>query len=128
MTTQADEDRYPFEYKTPVTRIFVQVTGLPRPILVGECDGFDYGYEGTVTDGGIETEWTLTIRDPNRELLTALGFRFPGDHPPEPQQATPTAEIPAATPDTANATGPTTPAGSTRMNAATTMTEEISAP
>jgi hypothetical protein len=128
MTAQTDEERYSFVYTPPLTRIYVQVTGLPKPILVGECDGFDYSYEGSVTDDGIESEWTLTIRDPNRELLSALGFRFPGDHPPEPQQAIPTAEIPAATPDATPTAGPTTPAGSTRMTAATTTTEEISAP
>jgi hypothetical protein len=92
---QSPEERYHFEYKPPLTKIYVQVTGLPQVIAVGECDGFDYSYEGTVTDDGLETEWTLTIRDPNRELLRGLGFRFPGDHPPPPEQVPPTAEIPA---------------------------------
>jgi hypothetical protein len=116
---QDPEDRYHFEYKAPLTKIYVQVTGLPQVIAVGECDGFDYSYEGTVTDDGLETEWTLTIRDPNRELLRGLGFRFPGDHPPHPEQVPPTAEIPAPTAATANGATRADPDG-----AATTVTSE----
>lgn len=101
---QAPEDRYRFEYKPPTTKLYVQVTGIPHAVLVGECDGFDYSYEGTVTQDGLETEWTLTIRDPNREVLRGLGFRFPGDHPPPPETVPATAEIPAAEPTANGAT------------------------
>jgi hypothetical protein len=126
MDGQAPEDRYRFEHKLPLTKIYVQVTGLPQVILVGECDGFDYSYEGSVTDDGIESEWTLTIRDPNRELLRGLGFRFPGDHPPPPEDVPPTAEIPAPQQEPTGATrAPVDPDG-----AATTVitTEETTTP
>jgi len=123
---QTPEERYAFEYKPPLTKVYVQVTGLADVVQVGECDGFDYSYEGTVTDDGLETEWTLTIRDPNRELLRGLGFRFPGDHPPLPENVPPTAEIPAAEPEPTGATrAPVDPDG-----AATTVitTEETTTP
>jgi hypothetical protein len=88
------------------TTLYVKVDGLPRPVPIGECEGFTYTYEGTLATregvSSIETSWEVVFENPNRELLLTLGFTFPDEQPaqqPAPVDEDPTTtELPAQRP------------------------------
>ncbi len=72
----------PEQPRHKMTTVYVKVEGQ-RPVPVGECEGFDYAYEGHIdgVTGDLSAHWELIIHDPNPEFLRALGWTFPDDEP-----------------------------------------------